>query len=72
MRYKVIIRQERPTYTRAPFHSRMWELYVMNRISKKYEYYAFTLTFEDALALAEKVWAKSNNVNPLALKEATC
>ena len=69
MRHKVIIRQERPTYTRAPFHSLMWEIHVMNRISQKFEYYAFTLTFADALALAEKVWARSNNVNPLELKE---
>lgn len=72
MRHKVIIRQEQPTYTRAPFHSRMWEIYVYNRYSKKPEYYAFTLTFADAVDLAENVWARSNNVSPLELKEATC
>ena len=72
MRHQVIIRQERPTSTRAPSHSRMWELYVMNRISKKHEYYAFTLTFHDALILAEKVWTRSNNVSPLELREKSC
>lgn len=72
MRHKVIIRQERPTYTRAPFHSLMWEIYVINRYSKKPEYYAFALTFADAVALAENVWMRSNNVNPLELREATC
>lgn len=72
MRHKVIIRQERPTYTRAPFHSRMWEIFVTNRLTQKLEYYAFTMNYTEALALADIVWARSNNVSPLELKEATC
>lgn len=71
MRHKVIIRQERPRYTRAPFGSRTWELSVRNQLTGKYEYYGFTATFDQAVELAQTVWWRSNNISPLALREPT-
>lgn len=72
MRRKVIIRQERPQYTRATFSRRTWELFVQNPLTKKYEYYATTWSFLEALALADIVWARSNSVPLAEIKEATC
>ncbi len=72
MRYQVKIRQEQPKWTRAPHPRRFWELYVVNRHSKVYEYYASVWSFEDAIELSCRVWMKSNHVSPLEFQEAPC
>lgn len=72
MRHQVIIRQERPIFTREPYRKRTWELFVKNRLTGVYEYYSFTWSFAEAIVLADIVWTRSNNVPLLEIKEATC
>lgn len=72
MRYPVKVRQERPTVTRAPHSRRFWEVHARNSLTKAYEYYASVWTFEDAIELANRVWPRVNNVNPLELREPPC
>lgn len=56
MKYRVRIRQERPQHTKASFSFRTWELFVFNPNTREHEYHGFTLSFDDAISLACRLY----------------
>lgn len=65
------IRQERPTFTRSPFSKRIWQVFVFNPGTGKFEDHSFTWTHADAIVLAQRILARNPRLRLQLVQEAT-
>lgn len=71
MRPRIKIRQEGPLHTRARFGIRMWELFVYEPGTDRYEYYGFTMTLPEAIRIAEIIYRRPMPAHMAFAQEVT-